>query len=481
MHGKAYGHRRRDLATRGARQPVAQGEEGVVETTEGEAFTDYGVLVNSGQFSGLTSEEAQQQMCDLAEKKGFGEAAVTFRLKDWGVSRQRYWGTPIPIIYCPECGTVPVPEQDLPVLLPRLEALQLGGSPLAEVSEFVNVECPRCGGPGRRETDTMDTFVDSSWYFYRYTDPRNEKLPFEPENARYWFPVDIYIGGVEHAVLHLIYMRFFARVMRDLGLTTLDEPVNALFTQGMVLKGGAKMSKSLGNVVSPDEIVQEYGADALRLFIQFCAPPDGDLDWSDQGLEGCHRFLNRFWRLIQSYKTTSDLNGRPDSSQLSEPGRPLLRKLHQTIAKVTEDLERFHQNTAIAAIMELLNAVYSCIDKGEPDLHVMREVLSTMTLLLSPFAPHIAEEAWERLGHEGGLATAEWPRFDPELAREEKVEIVVQVNGRIRSRFMAPPSISREEMERVARADERVEANLRGRTVRKVIVIPGKLVNIVAS
>lgn len=461
-------------------QPADEG--GNTDGKEGDrAFTDYGVLVESGQFTGLTSEEAQQKMCELAVRQGFGEAAVTFRLKDWGVSRQRYWGTPIPIIYCPECGTVPVPEDDLPVLLPRLEAIKLGGSPLKEESGFVDVECPKCGGAARRETDTMDTFVDSSWYFYRYTDPHNEELPFEPEKARYWFPVDIYIGGVEHAVLHLIYMRFFTRVMRDLRLAPLDEPVKALFTQGMVLKDGAKMSKSLGNVVSPDEIVQEYGADALRLFIQFCAPPDGDLDWNEQGLEGCYRFLNRFWRLVQSYGANADSNGELDPSELSEPGRALLRKLHQTIAKVTDDLERLHQNTAVAAIMELLNSVYSYIDRDDPDPRLMGEVLSLMTLLLAPFAPHIAEEAWERLGHEGGLVASSWPQFDSELTREEKVEIVVQVNGRIRSRFMASPSISREEMERFARSDERVEANLEGRTVRKVIVIPGKLVNIVAS
>jgi leucyl-tRNA synthetase len=324
----------------------------------------------------------------------------------------------------------------------------------------------------------MDTFVDSSWYFYRYADPLNSSAPYDRAAVRYWFPVDTYIGGVEHAVLHLIYMRFFGKMMRDLGLVEFDEPVTQLFTQGMVLKDGAKMSKSRGNTVSPDQIVKKYGADALRLFIQFCAPPEGELDWNQKGLEGCYRFLNRYWRMVMRFAPViSELS--PQQKEVSEGGRGLRRKLHQTIRKVTEDLERVHQNTAVAAIMELLNSVYEYVDKETPDPFVMKEVLDQMTVLLSPFSPHLAEEVWQILGNEGLLVNASWPEFDPDLAKEEEIQIVVQVNGKVRAKFNAPADVSQEVVEQRALEDDRIQAHLEGKTVRKVIVVPKKLVNIV--
>jgi leucyl-tRNA synthetase len=458
---------------------VVQPLEGQLPEFLNEAFTDHGRLVHSGAFSGLTSEEAQVEMAKLAQTRGFGETSTSYRLKDWGISRQRYWGTPIPILYCGHCGTVPVPEPDLPVLLPRMERIELGGSPLATVPDFVHARCPRCQGEARRETDTMDTFVDSSWYFYRYTDAHIDSGPINREAVRYWFPVDIYIGGVEHAILHLIYMRFFAKVMRDLGLIQFDEPVARLFTQGMVIKDGAKMSKSLGNVVEPDEIVRNYGADALRLFIQFAAPPDGDLDWKESGLEGCVRFLNRFWRLVHRLQTepaTAFLAPEP-----SESARAMRRKLHQTIQRVTQGLERLHQNTAIASIMELLNSVYDYGEEPDFDTGVLREVLQNMVKLVYPFAPHFAEEVWEEIGDGGLLGDSSWPVFDPELAREDAIEVVAQVNGKIRGRFLVSADVSDRQMEEQALQDERVRAFISGKTVRKVIVIPKRLVNIVVS
>ncbi|UCF36165.1 MAG: leucine--tRNA ligase [Acidobacteriota bacterium] len=456
----------------------ADGTEGDVQDA---AFTEYGVLANSGAFSGLGSAEAQAKMTTHAEEQGFGSKSISYRLKDWGISRQRYWGTPIPIIHCPECGSVPVPEADLPVKLPRVEGLSLGGSPLEQVESFVKTTCPGCGGTARRETDTMDTFIDSSWYFYRYADARNEGAPFDGEKIDYWFPVDIYIGGVEHAVMHLIYMRFFTKVMRDLGLVKLDEPVHSLFTQGMVIKDGSKMSKSKGNVVAPDLIVERYGADALRLFIQFCAPPDGELDWIDSGLEGCYRFLNRYWRFVDRYlPLISEHAGTV--GDLTDRGRALQRKLHQTIPKVATDIERVHQNTAVAAIMEFLNAAYDYVDKEEqPDPGLLGEVVRSLTLMLYPFCPHVSEEVWERLGNGDSIALARWPEFDVELAREDELEIVVQVNGKVRGRFSAPVGVSREAMEKLALEDEKVQSWIEGKTVRKVIAVPGKLVNIVVS
>jgi leucyl-tRNA synthetase len=447
------------------------------------AFVEYGELVNSGDFSGLSSQTAQQKMAEQARSLGFGDKSITYRLKDWGISRQRYWGTPIPMIHCEKCGVVPVPEEELPVLLPRLERIELGQSLLATLPEFLNTTCPGCEGRARRETDTMDTFMDSSWYFYRYTDAHIDSAPISREAVKYWFPVDIYIGGVEHAILHLVYMRFFSKVMRDLGLVSFDEPVRSLFTQGMVLKDGAAMSKSRGNTVAPDDVVREYGADALRLFIQFAAPPDRDLEWNDQGLEGCFRFLNRIWRLLYRFhdKIGQHSGAASEAQQeLSQPARAVRRKLHQTIRKVTNDLERLHQNTAIAAIMELLNSVYDYTEQEDPDPLLLKEVFEKLALLLSPFAPHFAEEIWGILGFTQPLASATWPSFDPELAREEEIEIVVQVNGKIRSKFLASPEISGEDMKARALEDEKARGYIEGKTVLKVVVVPRKLVNIVA-
>ncbi len=462
------------------RQVIQPADGSAVDVSKG-AFVDYGVTVNSGPFSGLSSTEAMEKMVQFAGEKGFGEKTVSYRLKDWGISRQRYWGTPIPIIYCERCGTVPVPEKDLPVLLPKIDRILIGGSPLATVADFVTTTCPECGGPARRETDTMDTFVDSSWYFYRYTSPKVDSAPIDNNAVRYWFPVDIYIGGVEHAILHLIYMRFFSKAMRDIGLCAMDEPVTSLFTQGMVIKEGAKMSKSLGNVVEPDEIVREYGADALRLFIQFAAPPEGDLDWNEQGLEGCFRFLTRLWRLEHRWLPKMTEGGHPEATPVAEREKALRRKLHQTIRKVTQDLERLHQNTAIAAIMELLNAAYEAEDQVGVGPEVMREVLESFCLLLHPFAPHFAEELRENLGYKSTLWDASWPKYDPDLAREEMIEIPIQINGKIRSRFSAPPDVSKQEMEALALKDEKVRAALEGQRLLKVVVIPQRLVNVVVG
>ncbi|MEE8161517.1 MAG: leucine--tRNA ligase, partial [Acidobacteriota bacterium] len=470
--------RKYDLPIRVVIQPT----EGPLSSGPQEAFLEYGKVIASGEFSGLSSQEAQEKMAEHAQTSKFGEKSVSYRLKDWGISRQRYWGTPIPMIHCKACGVVPVPEEDLPVMLPRLDRVELGQSPLATLPEFLNTTCPKCGGEAKRETDTMDTFVDSSWYFYRYTDARFDTAPVRSEAVEYWLPVDIYIGGVEHAILHLVYMRFFTKVMRDLGLVSFPEGVSGLFTQGMVLKDGAAMSKSLGNTVAPDEVVREYGVDALRLFIQFAAPPDRDLNWNDQGLEGCFRFLNRIWRLLYRFHQElgqEDVGYSGDRGEPSESARAVRRKLHQTIRKVTNDLERIHQNTAVAAIMELLNSVYDYVEREEPDPLLLREVFENLALLLSPFAPHFSEEMWEILGHKDSLTVTPWPDFDMELAREEEIEIVVQVNGKVRSRFLASSQISEEDMKARALEDEKAREYMAGKTVFKVVVVPQKLVNIV--
>ena len=469
--------RKYDLPIRAVVQP----SDKAVPTNLDEAYIGYGVLVESGPFTGLTSETAQERMAKHAESEGWGKKTVTYRLRDWGISRQRYWGTPIPMIHCRKCGVVPVADKDLPVILPKIEAIELGRSSLANHEEFLNTTCSQCQGPAHRETDTMDTFVDSSWYYFRYTDAAIQTAPVREDAVDYWFPVDIYIGGVEHAILHLIYMRFFTKVMRDLGLISFDEPVKRLFTQGMVLKDGSAMSKSRGNVVAPDDVVQKFGADALRLFIQFAAPPERDLDWNERGLEGCSRFLNRLWRLLHRYHDQLGEPGEP-ARELSEQGRALRRKLHQCIRKVTHDLERFHQNTAIAAVMELLNTTSEYADRGqEPEPGLLREVLESIALLLSPFAPHYCEEMWEILGHSDQLTFVQWPTFDPDLAREEEIEIVVQVNGKTRSRFLASPGISKENMQKLALEDEKAKSHIDGKTIRKIIVVAEKLVNIVAA
>jgi leucyl-tRNA synthetase len=467
-----------------------------------------GILVNSGEFSGLSCADAMQKMSALAQEKGFGKATVTFRLKDWGISRQRYWGTPIPMVYCDKDGVVPLAEEDLPVILPDKVTVTLaGGSPLQNVPEFLHTTCPKCGGPARRETDTMDTFVDSSWYFYRYADARNDKAPFDSEVVGYWFGqdgIDQYIGGVEHAILHLIYSRFWTKFMRDMGLVKNDEPVKRLFTQGMVIKDGAKMSKNLGNVVSPDEMVARYGADAARLYSLFAAPPDRDLDWQDTGIEGIQRFLGRVYRFFVRNSTCgADTPVRPANSVVSQtsvetrlaassstaPGnlppeaRALQRKLHQTIKRITHDFQgRWHFNTCIAAIMELLNDVYGAeeaIAAGRIPVSLVAEIQRSIALLLAPMAPYLAHELWEMTGEKGNLLKAPWPKFDPALAAEDEIEIPVQVNGKLRGKVVVPATATDDQVKAAAQADEKIKAAVAGKQIVKVIVVPKKLVNIV--
>jgi leucyl-tRNA synthetase len=448
------------------------------------AFTGEGIMVNSGRFDGLKSSDAKERIADFLEKEGLGKKTVNFRLRDWGISRQRYWGNPIPVINCDLCGVVPVPEKDLPVVLPKdARFTGEGGNPLAMVDDFVNVACPQCGELARRETDTMDTFVQSSWYFLRYCSPDFTAGPIDKARAEYWMSVDQYIGGIEHAVLHLLYARFFTKVMRDLGYCAIDEPFTNLLTQGMVIKDGAKMSKSKGNVVDPDLLIQKYGADTARLFSLFAAPPEKDLDWSDQGVEGGFRFLNRVWKLVHGALPLLVQAGHVDAAPLSEEGRGLRRVVHKTIRKVTEDLdERFHFNTAIAAVMELVNAIQAFEPKNDPvNAPVLREALESVVLLLAPFVPHVAAELWEALGHGEGVEQAGWPSFDPAVAADEELLVVVQVNGKLRGKVTVPVSAAESEVKEAALADMRVKPFLEGTTVRKIIYVPGKLVNIVVS
>ncbi len=445
-----------------------------------------GVLINSGEFTGLGCRDAQRKLQQIAAEKGFGEATVTFRLKDWGVSRQRYWGTPIPMIYCEHDGIVPVPDDQLPVLLPdQVEITQQGGSPLARIPAFVNVTCPKCDGPARRETDTMDTFVDSSWYFYRYTDAHNSTAPFDSAIAQHWFPIDQYIGGVEHAILHLIYSRFWTRVMRDLGLITNDEPVSRLFTQGMVLKDGAKMSKNKGNVVSPDDMIARYGADSARMYALFAAPPDRDLDWQEDGVAGVSRFLARVYRLVMKYGATARAANGGATEAPSGPSLKLLRKLHQTIAKITRDFEgRWHFNTSVAAIMEFVNEVQGAdaqLAAGEVPPPVMWELLTSLTLMLAPFAPFLAAELWEELGGEGAILRAPWPPSNPDLAREDELEIPVQINGKLAAVVRVPAGSAPSVIEAAALSDQKIQSRIAGKTLAKVIVVPGKTVNLVVK
>jgi leucyl-tRNA synthetase len=456
------------------------------ESAERPFLSEEGVLVNSGEYNGLSCEEAQKRLQEIAVAQNFGEPKVTFRLKDWGVSRQRFWGTPIPIIHCEKCGLVQVPDEQLPVVLPaQIEITQQGGSPLSRVPEFVNVRCPQCGGAAKRETDTMDTFVDSSWYFYRYTDAKNAKAPFDSQKAQYWFPIDQYIGGVEHAILHLIYSRFWTKVMRDLGLITNDEPARRLFTQGMVIKDGAKMSKSKGNVVSPDDMVARYGADATRMYALFAAPPDRDLDWQEDGVAGVSRFLARVWRLTTKYAPLVRSAREGPSKTLDGGAAALLRKLHQTIAKITLDFEgRWHFNTCVAAIMELVNDIQAAdaqLAAGEVPAPVARELLRSLVLLLAPFAPYLAAELWEELGEKGFVLRAPWPVSDPELAKEDELEIPVQINGKLVNVVRVAANADAKTIEAAARADEKVKLRTAGKTVVKVIVVPGKLVNLVVK
>ena len=468
--------------------PISNDSEETVAEPPLPFVSHEGVLINSGRFNGLACDEAIRKMSVYAEEKGFGKATVTYRLKDWGISRQRYWGTPIPMLYCEKDGIVPVPEKDLPVILPENVDITLtGGSPLGGVPEFVNATCPKCGGPARRETDTMDTFVDSSWYFYRYTDAHNDRAPFDGKTAQYWFPIDQYIGGVEHAILHLIYSRFWTKFMRDLGMITNDEPADRLFTQGMVIKDGAKMSKSLGNVVSPDEMVARYGADAARLYSLFAAPPDRDLDWQDSGIEGIQRFLGRVYRFVVRNRTSS---GTPqverfEATSPQPAARAIQRKLHQTIKRVSDDFQgRWHFNTCISAIMELVNVLYGAEDaiaKNEVPASFLADVQRNLVLLLAPFAPYLAHELWEMLGEKGNLLKAPWPKYDAALAKEEEIEIPVQINGRLRSRVVVSAEATEETVVERALSDDKVQAAIAGKQIVKKIYVPGKLLNMVVN
>ena len=470
-----------ELPIRTVIEPAGQPDS--ANTPEG-AFEEHGKLIHSGAFSGLDSQEALVKMTEHAEERGFGRKSLTYRLRDWGISRQRYWGTPIPIVYCEACGTVGVPYEDLPVELPfDVKFTGEEGSPLEKAPEFVNTTCPKCGGPARRETDTMDTFFDSSWYFFRYLSPDDQDGPFDPASAAYWLPVDLYIGGVEHAILHLIYARFFTKVLRDLGCSSVDEPFPHYLAQGMVTKDGAVMSKSRGNVVDPDEIIGKYGADSLRLFILFASPPEKEFAWAEDGIEGAFRFLNRIWSIVGENRDLFGGGMKVPISRGQAEGMDILRKIHQTTRKVTEDIEkRFHLNTAISSIMELYNLVKKEKDvlrQNDAGRGALRLALERLIILLSPFTPHLAEELWESTGHSGLLAGFSWPEFDADLAKEEKVTIIVQVNGRLRDKFEAEPGLGEKEMREQALVLNRVQAAVGGRTVRKVICITDKLVNIV--
>jgi leucyl-tRNA synthetase len=454
---------------------------------EDQAYTGDGVKINSGFLDGLSIEEAKRKAIDWLVAKGLGQAKINFRLRDWGISRQRYWGAPIPVLYCERDGMVPEREENLPVVLPRdVQISGKGGSPLAEVASFVNATCPKCGGKARRDTDTMDTFVESSWYFLRYCSPTYDRDMFEPGAAAYWMPVDQYIGGIEHAVLHLLYARFYTKVLRDLGMLKVDEPFQALLSQGMVIKDGAKMSKSKGNVVDPDDLIRRYGADTARLFSLFAAPPEKDLDWNDRGVEGASRFLNRVWRFVHANLPELTTAAPAPVGSLSDSGRAFRRIIHATIRKVTHDIEHdFHFNTAISAVMELVNALHD-FERASLDgiarherSALLREAVEATLLLLGPVSPHITEELWAALGHRESLFRRAWPTADPGALARDEVEIVVQVDGRVRGRLTAGVDAQEAEIREKALADGRVRPWLDGRRVAKVVVVPGRLVNIV--
>jgi leucyl-tRNA synthetase len=479
---------------------VPEGTKAAAPTDMIEATTSYGRLVGSGEYSGHQAPDVMPRMIADAEKRGIGKGEIQYRLKDWGISRQRYWGTPIPVIYCEKDGVVPVPFDDLPVELPRVTTFTgRGDSPLAQVPEFVNTICPKCGGAARRETDTMDTFVDSSWYFLRFCDPANKDLPFDPAAGAYWMPVDFYSGGIEHAILHLLYSRFFTRVLRDVGLVNLDEPFKRLLTQGMVLKDGNVMSKSKGNVVDPDDMLAKYGADALRLYVMFVAPPEKEVEWSDAGLEGSFRFLARVWRIVDHWAETIGGEGIPPcGSDCLDSERALRRKTHDTIRRVTADIEeRMHLNTAVSSMMELVNELYAFSDgtahgaptRGEPvvgrverpqALAVLREAIDALILMISPFAPQTAEELWQMMGHSDELMQAKWPSFDPEIAKADEVVVPVQINGKVRARLTVRGDASDDELRELALADGVVKTHTAGKTILKVVVAKGPLVSVVA-
>ncbi|WP_029895489.1 leucine--tRNA ligase [Desulfohalovibrio reitneri] len=466
---------------------VIEPEDGLPEPLA-EAYTGPGKLVNSGRFDGLDNEDAKESITAWLAETGRGRQTVNYRLRDWNISRQRYWGAPIPVLYCDTCGVKPVPAAELPVTLPEdLRTLSDGRSPLPESEEFLRAECPKCGGEARRETDTMDTFMESSWYFMRYCDAQNGDEPFSTQALEYWMPVDQYIGGIEHAILHLLYARFFVKALRDLGYTVQDEPFKALLTQGMVLKDGAKMSKSKGNVVSPDEMVKRFGADTTRLFTLFAAPPEKDLDWHDRGVEGAHRFLNRLWRLAEDLAESVEPVGAcaVPPMELSARAKDVRRKEHETVMRVGRDLEKTYQfNTAVAAVMELVNELSQAREElaaGEDGRFAMSSALATTLTLLSPMTPHIAQELWQRLGFEGLVSEKDWPEHDEAALKRDEITVVVQVNGKLRGRIDVPADAPSEEVEKVAMADENVARHLEDVTVRKVIVVPGKLVNIVVA
>ncbi|EHJ48703.1 leucyl-tRNA synthetase [Solidesulfovibrio carbinoliphilus subsp. oakridgensis] len=457
------------------------------------AYSEPGLLVDSGDFTGLPNEEAKGKIIDWLDGSGRGKKSVNYRLRDWNISRQRYWGAPIPVLYCETCGIVPVPEKDLPVELPRDLAMRPDGrSPLPHSPEFVNATCPTCGGPARRETDTLDTFFESSWYFARYASAREAGRPFNPDEVGYWLPVDQYIGGIEHAILHLLYSRFFVKALRDCGYLAFDEPFQNLLTQGMVIKDGSKMSKSKGNVVDPDLMIGRYGADTVRVFILFAAPPEKDLEWSDTGIEGASRFLSRLWRLV-----TEELGGLlmpvaacAPAGELGIDGLPpvfaeLRRREHATAAKAGADIrERFQFNTAIAAAMELVNFLYANVDalRAEPKgAKAVSSAVATLLTVLSPIAPHICEELWQQIGHAKLLLNEPWPRHDPAALVTDEVEVVVQVNGKLRGKLTVPRDADKAALEQAALADANVAKHIEGKTVRKVIVVPGKLVNVVVG
>ncbi len=473
--------RKYDLPIRVVIQPGKRAELDL-ETLE-EAYVDEGYMVNSGSFSGTDSREGIKKVTAYLEEQGLGNFRVTYRIRDWLISRQRYWGTPIPIIYCDQWGAAPVPESDLPVELPL--DMELSGNrvpSLAHYPGFVEAKCPECGGEATRETDTMDTFICSSWYFLRFTSPNCDYAPFDPDDADYWMPVDQYIGGIEHAVLHLLYARYFTKVLYDAGMVKVIEPFNRLLAQGMVYKDGAKMSKSKGNVVTPDEIVERFGADTGRLFILFASPPEKDLDWNDQGVEGCHRFLRRMWRLVAD--SSAEIDASPVRAEEGEHEAELQRSLHAAIKKVSVDIEeRFNFNTAISAIMELVNSIYAyrqAMDKEGYNREILREALEKTVILLAPFAPHLAEESWEMLGCEGSVHRQHWPAYDPQMLEVDQVEVVIQINGKVRGRITVPTDCPEDQLVEKARSSDRIGELLEGKEIIKAITVPNKLVNIVA-
>ena len=479
--------RKYDLPIRAVIRPA---DGGAVPDVAGmhASLPDEGVLANSGPYDGLSSADGRRRLTAEAAARGIGEGTVQYRLKDWGISRQRYWGTPIPMIHCPQCGVVPVSDDQLPVVLPKVAQFTgRGDSPLATIPEFVNVACPKCGGAARRETDTMDTFVDSSWYFYRFADAHNDQLPFDPAKVKYWCPVDFYSGGVEHAILHLIYSRFFARVFRDLGMIDHSEPFTHLLTQGMVLKDGQVMSKSKGNVVDPDTMLDKVGSDALRLYVMFVAPPEKEVEWSDAGLDGSFRWLARVWRVAEHWREAALAAAPLDTATLVADERAMRRKTHDTIRRVTADIDtRKQMNTAVSAMMELVNDLYLFTDaqRGAPTAQgaaVAREAIESLVVLVSPFAPHTAEEIWERYAHAGTLAAAHWPAVDEAAARAERIVVPVQVNGKVRGRIAVSPDAADAELERLALADPGVQPHLVGKTVKRVVVAKGRLVSVVVG